>query len=352
MPAEVREKAFRFFFFGAFAFLAYQLVLIATPFLTALLGAAMLGLVFYPLQRRVLRLVREPNAAAAVSTSGVLLAAVLPLAGLGWLLLRESKGLVPEVQSFLEGLQTKNVEELAGILPSFLASRIERSLSFLADLQLDPRPVLLDNVRELGAHISAWGAFVARDVLLFAFNAAVLVVGLFFAFRDGEAMVRWCLYLLPMQPAHKAAVAARAYDAFLAVVLGVMLTAALEGAAAVAGFLLVRIKLPFLLGLATGLISLLGSSYIVTLPVSLALMRRDLATGLFLLAWCTAVVAVPGHILKPYLIGSRTRLPFVLVFFSLLGGLETFGLLGLILGPVLVATFMTIVTIYREEFRS
>jgi predicted PurR-regulated permease PerM len=100
----------------------------------------------------------------------------------------------------------------------------------------------------------------------------------------------------------------------------------------------------------TGVASLLGASFLVTLPAALLMFKDSAGWGIFLLVWGAVLVGWLDNILKPVLIGSRARMPFVLVFFSILGGLKMYGLLGLILGPILIASLLTFVKIYRETY--
>jgi predicted PurR-regulated permease PerM len=175
-------------------------------------------------------------------------------------------------------------------------------------------------------------------------------VALFFAFLDGDAFLRWTLNLIPMETSHKNALAKRAYDTFRAVTAGVFITAAAQGATAMLGFLIAGVNLPVLLGLAVGAVSLLGASFIITMPVALFMFKDSVGWGIFLLLWGMIVVGWLDNLLKPLLIGSRARMPFILVFFSILGGLKMYGLLGLILGPILMASLMTFIKIYRDTY--
>src|SRR5262249_10423878 len=118
------------------------------------------------------------------------------------------------------------------------------------------------------------------------------------------------------------------------------------------GFMIAGVRLPVLLGLATSLGSMLGASIIVTLPVAFTVMRESTGWGIFLLIWAIGVVGIIDNFLKPILIGSRARMALILIFFSIVGGVKLYGFLGFILGPVLVASFLSFVKIYREEYDS
>jgi predicted PurR-regulated permease PerM len=116
------------------------------------------------------------------------------------------------------------------------------------------------------------------------------------------------------------------------------------------GFFLAGVRMPVLLGVAVGAVSLLGASFIICIPVALFAMLESTGRGIFLLLWGAILVGWLDNLLKPMLIGSRARMPFVLVFFSILGGIKMYGLVGLLMGPILVACVLTFIRIYRETY--
>ena len=72
--------------------------------------------------------------------------------------------------------------------------------------------------------------------------------------------------------------------------------------------------------------------------------------GIAMLAWGAGVVTTVDNVLKPLLIGQQAKLPVLFLFFSILGGLAAYGLIGLFLGPILLAILLTAIQIYREEY--
>ncbi len=76
----------------------------------------------------------------------------------------------------------------------------------------------------------------------------------------------------------------------------------------------------------------------------------DLVRAAILLAYGTLVISMVDNVIRPLVIGGQTRLPTLLLFFGILGGLEAYGMLGVFLGPVLVAIVVAFVNIYREQY--
>jgi predicted PurR-regulated permease PerM len=347
-----RDALIRIFFFGAFALILYQLFLLARPFFTAMLGAALLAMMFYPLHRRTLRFVRNDNVAALLTTFGVLLLAVLPLLGLVWYLVREAADLVPAAQIVLDELRNNDLSAIAAHLPGFLRHGIDYATAVFDRINIDMKQVVLDHAQAVGAEVTAWGTGALKNIFATLLNGIILSVALFFAFRDGERFLKWALSLVPMKEAHKRIVEKRVYETFRAVVIGSIVTAAVQGGTAIIGFLIAQVHLPVMLGIGTAMASLLGSSFLVTLPVALPVLHTRPAWGVFLLVWAVGIVGVLDSVLKPILIGSRAQMPFILIFFSIVGGIELYGLLGFILGPMLVASFLSFVKIYQEEYET
>jgi predicted PurR-regulated permease PerM len=345
-----RDVLVRVFFFSAFALILYQIFLLAEPFFTALLGAAMLAMTFYPLHTRVLRKLRNQTGSALLSTAGVLLLAVLPLVGLGWFFIREAADLAPAAKHFMEDLRSRDWPTLEAHLPRIGQHATHYVSDIFKSMNVDPKQVLLDNAQTIGSNATLWASQALRNIAVTLMNFLILSVALFFAFRDGEGILSWGVSLIPMQAAYKKIVAKRVYETFSAVVVGSFLTAAAQGALAMIGFWIAGVHLPVILGLGTSLAAMLGTSFLVTLPVAFSVMQESTAWGIFLLVWAVGVVGVIDNFLKPILIGSRARMPFILIFFSIVGGIKLYGFLGFILGPVLVASFLSFVTIYREEY--
>lgn len=347
-----RELLIRIFFFSSFALLLYQVFLLARPFLAPLLVSTMLVITFFPLYKRIHHYVRNPNMAALLATVCVLLSAVLPLLLIAWTVISESQSLIPAVQNMLGTLTSGDFGAVLSKLPSSWNTKVQAFLAYTQSLNINIKPIILDNVRDVGAQIANLGGLAARNAFFIMVKILILVIGLFFTFRDGERFLVWFLNLIPMEVGHKLAVARSAYETFRAVSIGVFLTATAQGFVATIGFLIAGIRLPFILGIATGLVSLLGASFIITIPAALLLMMENSTRGLFLLLWGAIAVGWLDNLLKPILIGSRARMPFFLVFFSILGGLKMYGLLGLILGPILVASVLSFIRIYKEAYGS
>jgi predicted PurR-regulated permease PerM len=130
-----------------------------------------------------------------------------------------------------------------------------------------------------------------------------------------------------------------------AVVYGLLITAITQGVLAGIGYWVVGLAAPVLLGALTGILSIvpLVGTAIVWVPVGLYLLSVGLVwKGILMLTWGAVLVHPADQVLRPILISNATRVPFLIVMFGALGGLEAFGLFGLFTGPVVLAIAMAI----------
>lgn len=128
-------------------------------------------------------------------------------------------------------------------------------------------------------------------------------------------------------------------DTMMGVVYGIVGTALAQALLAVCGFWLASVPAPFLLGTLTFLLALFpAGAPLVWFPAALWLFYGgSYGWGLFMLIWGAFVVSGIDNFLRPYLISKGTNMPFLLVLFGVIGGILTFGILGIFIGPTLLA---------------
>jgi predicted PurR-regulated permease PerM len=182
-----------------------------------------------------------------------------------------------------------------------------------------------------------------------------MLFSLFVFFLRGEEYYRAAMDLLPFTHEQKQSVARKLYDTFAAVINGVFLIALLQGFLTGIGFALFGVPLAVLWGFVAAVLALLpvGGAALVWVPGVIFLFAQD-ATGkaALLLIWGLAVVSLVDNILKPLLIGRKAKIPMFILFLALLGGLQVYGALGLLFGPLVVTLLMTFIQIYRDEYLS
>ena len=321
------------------ALLAVLVVLCAIvlrPFLTPLLWAAIVAYASWPLFRHVRGLCRgRTSVAALLMTALVSIVLVVPLIGLAVLMTDE----------VARAYQSLVAYRAAGtmVLPAFVrgipwfGDAIQQSFDrYLADPLLI-RNVLMDWAQRLHVELLALASSIGRN----AARLFLMLVSIFFFYRDGDEVAGQAARVIDRFFARRLVRYLDAAGTMLrAAIFGLLITAIVQGALAGIGFAVFRVQAPVLLGVLTAIASIIPivGTFLIWGSASawLALAGHVwMALGLFL--WGVIVVHPADNILRPLLISTSTRLPFLLVMFGVVGGLAAFGLVGLIIGPVVLA---------------
>lgn len=323
---------------------------IARPFVVSLLWAAILAIASWPLHRRIHAQVgNNPAAAALLSTMLVTALFLLP----AWWALDEAARQAPALARLLTDASERGIEApplLARIpfagpyLHQWWVATLAQPHGLAHLLSGDhPGRLLLvgETARQLG------GRLVHR---LIDFGFALL--SLFFLYRDGPSLyqqfnliaqrwlgaARWHRYAGTIPQAIRATVNGLVLVGMgEGVLIGVAyLIAGLPSAATWGAFTAVLAVIPF------------GAPLAFLCAAALLFSSGHAAGAIGVAAWGAAVVFVADHFIRPRLIGDATRMPFLAVLFGILGGLETMGLIGLFIGPVIMMLF---VSLWREPQR-
>ena len=317
---------------------------ILEPFLQPIAWATIMALLLHPAQQRLTRRLRgRPGAAALLLTLAVLLLFVGPLSALTLAFVTQAQELATNVATLVQQVRGRSVADLLShpTLES-LVSMLETTTSVnAAELQgwaLDSVKVLLERLAGLGgtAFFGAVGTLLSFTVMIFI---------LFFALRDGGAMARGAFAFVPLSDTRKHELTLRMALVTRAVVLGTVLTAAVQGTLLGAGFAIAGLPAPVVFGVVGAVLSVVpfGGTALVWVPGAIYLLATgDFGPGLFLAAWGLLLVSTADNFLKPFLIGGQAEVPTLAVFIGVLGGLAAFGLVGMFLGPVVLALALTL----------
>lgn len=345
-----REQVFAVFFFGAFLFLLYQLYLVFSPFFAPIVWAAILAMVCYPLYQLVLRGTRGRATLAALALTMLATAAVVvPTVSLSSVVTQQAAGFYAQLTEYARsGRLQAQLDRIRDSRLGLFVRTLDRE-----GWEIDYGRLLQRTADATSGVIVAQATAVARNVAVFLLHFSIMVFTLFFFFRDGERMYRGLRELIPMDPVHKDAVFGRLYDTLSAVVRGMIVTALAQGILAWVGLWALDLPFAALLGVLAACASFVpfAGAALVWVPCTLYLATTgEPVRAVILLAYGTLVISMVDNVVRPLVIGGRTRLPTLLLFFGILGGLEAYGVLGVFLGPVLVAIVVAFVNIYREQY--
>jgi predicted PurR-regulated permease PerM len=328
----------------------YSCYILIAPFLRPIIFSAFLAILSYPLHSRIVRRIRNRNLSAFLSTCFVVLFIVLSTGFLGRAL---ATGLRDVYQS-LSG-SGDGGERLSLYLIHLLDRAVELMSRYLPISTSDLRTATVNQAEKGVALLLSMTAGAVGSFTALLANALAAFFILFFFFRDGKAMLRRTAVLLPLHSYQTRRLFTLIKDTLNATVYGTLIMAALQGALTGIAFWVLGITSPVLWAIVTTLCALLpviGTSIVLLPAISMLIFSGHWIKGFILLAWGLAIVHPVDNLLRPQLIGSRTRLSTLYVFFALLGGLKAFGGLGIFIGPIVLAVTLALVKFLREEKRA
>lgn len=318
------------------------------PFFGAILWAAIIAILFYPVQQRYAHKFGNRRNLLALTTLGLCTAIVIvPLLMLVF-------SLVAEVSAQYARFNESNTQGAVSF------DKINETFP-IVQRTLDRFGIELGNLRQqlTNAGMQA-GQYVAKQALAIGQNTAQFVLSLvimlyltFFFLRDGERLVQLLIKALPLGNTRERALFDKFAQMTRATVKGNLVVAMVQGALGGFIFWMLDIQGALLWGVVMAVLSLLPAvgAGLIWGPVAAYLLFTGAVTqGIILIAFGAGVIGLVDNVLRPILVGRDTKLPDYMVLISTLGGIALFGINGFVLGPLVAALFIAFWDIFIREF--
>lgn len=317
---------------AAIAITLYLCWLMLRPFIAVLAWATVLVIVFYPVQQKLTQRIKRPGLCALLSSMLVILVVVLPLAFVAIAVTNELTDAVHRLPP--------HMEELMGATGSLSGRMFDWIHAQLGIDAAQTQQFVLERLRAFSSVVVGQTVGVMGNVLSAIFKSFLVIITMYYLFRDGDKIVRALPQVLPFGNQQSEALLARIDQVISASVYGVVTIALLQGFLGGIAFWLLGIPSPIVWAVVLAFVCMIpiAGSFMVWLPAAIYLMLTGhLTRGIVLIVWGAFVISTIDNFLRPKLIKSQTRLHELFVFFSVLGGMSVFGLLGVVLGPVVLA---------------
>lgn len=337
------------FLLGLTAVALYLCYVLIAAFLKPILFSALLAILFYPFHSHILRWIRNRPVSALLSTCLVIFFIALSTVFLGRSLATGLRDIYQSLSSSGDGS-----ERLSLYFIHLFERAVELVSRYLPISTSELRTATVSQAEKGVAVLLNMTAGALGSITALLANTLIAFFILFFFLRDGRAMLRRAAVLLPLNADQTRRLFARVKDTLNAIVYGTLTMAALQGALTGVAFWILGVTSPVLWAIVTALCALLpviGTAIVLLPAISMLVFSGHWIKGLVLLAWAVVIVHPVDNLLRPYLIGGRTRLSTLYVFFALLGGLKVFGALGMFIGPIVLAITLALFGFLREEKR-
>jgi predicted PurR-regulated permease PerM len=326
--------------------LGYLSYLILRPFLVPIAWAVVFSIVFFPVYSFILKYVRWRSAAAGITMVLVCGLILGPFSYFAYLLTIELSSVSPDTFDF---------KSIAGLLNHSLITPISgRLLSFFnisqAQLQASTVQALADTGKALVGYLPGRLGDAAGAALHFI----LMAFALFFFLRDGPQFLERMSRYMPFSNVHRKRLTRQIKDIVISTIYGGIIVALVQGLIGSFTFGFLGLRSPILWGLAISMSSFLPlvGSAIIWVPTALwLLLKGAVVSGLVMLFVGIFAIAVVDNVMRPILIRGRLRMPLLVIFFSVFGGIQVFGLIGLVMGPLVLGVFVSVVDIFKDVER-
>jgi predicted PurR-regulated permease PerM len=326
-----RERVTIVFFYAAVLLLGYFVVRIFAPFFVPLGWAAVLAVFVYPWHESVAARYGTTRA-AVISTIAVTVVIIGPGLAVLTAFVQESRAALSQLDQ----------EAVAGPL-AMVAQAWDRVRVLIPGAEtVDLRTLIEEIVSKTGGALAGLVGGLLANIAVVLFQLFVTLLALFFILRDADGIMRQIRRALPFEELRRERMIRQTRDLVYVSIAAGLLIASLQGLAGGLLFAMLGLAAPVFWGVTMGFLALLPlvGTWVVWLPASIWLMATgQVAKGIVLAALGVTVVASIDNFLRPAMLAGRAQMNGLLMFISLLGGVAVFGLIGLILGPIITAIF-------------
>ena len=319
------------------------IIRVAEPVGIGILLGTLIAFTLQPLYRKIVARWKSQTAAALICV-GVTLA-TLGLSLFGFIFLLIGRG-IPRIRELIVALQP------GGPIRHMLANLGQ----WVSKLGLHPETLadqLGDATAAASGRVAGAATVVAGTTFSLLLSLFFLLLSMYFVLQNWSGLSRRAEIMLPLRPRDTRALFEEFRRVGRTVLLGTVLTGLAQGILATIGFLITRVPEAAVLGAVTTVASLVPGigTLMVWVPAGIyLLLTGHVGLGIVELAWgAVVVVGVSDYVIRPRLVNESGNAPALLTFIALFGGLEVFGLVGLILGPVVVSLAIALLKIYERE---
>ena len=337
------ERLYTTITLGIILGLFYLLYKVLSPFLIPIAWAMVLSITFYPLYRVLLKFLKRPGLASIITMIIILILIIGPFTYI-------INALLDEVANIYKTIEEKGFDVITNIQehPKFIG--IYKKLSaFVAAEKIDLKSGIINTLKMIGEYVGQHISDIFTNAIVLILNFIIMFLTIFYFLKDGEKLAEYLKKLLPFSAEQKKRLTSRAKEMVIAAIYGGVVVGLTQGILGGIAFLIFGLPSPVFWGTAMAVFSLvpLFGTVIIWGPACLILiLSGSYGKGIGLLLYGTLIISMTDNILKPMIIGSRTKLHTLLIFFSVLGGIKFFGFIGFILGPLITALSLALIEMY------
>jgi len=322
------------------------------PFLSILVLGAVISGISYPIYSAIRKVPRvSPSFAAFVTCALIFVILFVPTVFFVGSLAQQALGLYQMARDavFSEQINallrdTRFLDRANDILANF-------NYSLSGD---EIKNAVTEIVKFVGLFLYEQARAIASNTLAFVVNFFLMILVIFFLLIDGERLVSYIVDLSPLPTDQEQKLIGRFKQMAGAILIVNGFSGFIQGGLGGLAFWIFGFNSAFLWGVIMGLLAfipIIGIG-VVFVPTAIYLFFKGrIAAGIFFVIFYLIVAGGTEYVFKPKMVGQQVNIHPLLIFFAIIGGLKLFGILGIIYGPLVVTTFLTLADIYRTNYQ-
>ena len=348
------EQIGNFFFFGFLSFFLFLGYLLFEPFLKVIILSILITIIFYPMYLKIEKKIKNKILASSIMTALILMFIIIPSITLIAFFVNQIITIYPII---IENISKyRSIEILIKETPiiSKVYVIIENSLKSL-NINVDISDAIRGIVNEIVSFVIQQGKGIFLDVTLLIVGIIIMLITIFFLFKDGIHLYNRIYSIIPLSDKDKTFLLSKSYNAIQGVVLGSVLTAIAQGILSFIGYFAIGLEMSYFWAFITFIAAFIpvGGASLIWIPVAIyTLFTKGFLTAFLFSVYGTLVISTIDNIIKPVVIGDKTNIHPMILVFAILGGLNLFGFIGIFLAPIIVVMIDNMLLLFKEKYVS
>ncbi|MCP3875068.1 MAG: AI-2E family transporter [Desulfobacteraceae bacterium] len=352
MEQNISQKAVFVFFIALFCIA----ILLAGKLIAPFFAIIILGIVSTGIFRPVFRFFSKkmpPKTASVLTCLLIFFVVFIPVVFFVGILSKEAFGLYTMAKDAVFSNQLKNLLENTQALERFNELLVRAGIEKVVTWD-----ELVSPISELGKFVGfslfEQARFFTSNVLNIVMYFCLMLIVVFYMLMDGDKFIKYMYDLSPLPDEHDKKLFEKFMDMAGAVLIGNGLGGLIQGTAGGVLFMFLGFNSPFLWGVIMGFLAflpILGIGMVLIPTAAILFLKSRLAAAIFVLIFYAILSWGIEYIFKPKVVGDRVSMHPLIVFFAIIGGLKTYGILGIIYGPLIATLFLTLADIYFSSFQ-
>lgn len=354
-PNPWSQKTRDTWFFGVLASSVVALLVLFSSFATVLVFAGTTVVVTWPLFERMLRLCRGRRVPAAVLTT--LFLGAIVFGPIGFAVQRVVIEAVAVAQQGIDLVKSGQVEAWLDKTVAMVELPYQKEVMALLGPDFDPEKAVIGPIQEglvwLGQSVGGWLPQLIQSIVGGGLDAVIFVGAVISLYAEGPSVLKVMRRLSPMEDDYEERLFFVFQEFANNLVVGSLATAALQGLVAGVGYAIAgvdRLLFASVLTACFSFVPMVGTA-VIWVPVAISVgIEKGPFWGGFVAAWSILVTGTVDNLVKPLFLRGSSAIHPMLIFLAVFGGLRWLGLPGVLVGPVLVAGFLALYTIYCQDY--